>query len=385
MGAVSSISRSTTLSALHIAEIAVFIFGFFFLVGWIAEETTKSVRWKAYNRVFVLMAIVGVAGEWIADIAVFALSEHLQTISDKDVAKLKRDTQQLATAETAARRGIADANERTEAARLAQETLRSDNLKLQSKLKDVGNDIAHARAREQEADLRIAELKRETEVARQQIAEAKAHAAEANERTETERLARIKLQKTVAWRELSDEQTIEIAAKLKPFAGENVDVLAYGDEPDSLMLSMQIHKALGASWSLPKGADEKHATFIFRRKHWWSGWKMTAEGWVVSPGAGWNVKVFRVIEYDQSGSGIDVETLDNANSRDLAAAKALVSALQAANLEVYGPTPVRSNPHRDVQLMNGSGDPTAPIELTILFRPSPKLNEGQLLGSKTIR
>jgi hypothetical protein len=52
----------------------------FFLVGWIAEETTKEHRWNKYRMLFIVMAIGGVAGEWIADIADFALSEHLQTI-----------------------------------------------------------------------------------------------------------------------------------------------------------------------------------------------------------------------------------------------------------------------------------------------------------------
>src|SRR6267378_715611 len=109
MGAVSSLSRAATFSALHFAEIAVIVFGFFFLVGWISEETNKTSRWKT---AFVIMAIVGVAGEWISDLGVFALSEHLQTISDKEVAQLKRDAQRLATDEAKARRDISHANER---------------------------------------------------------------------------------------------------------------------------------------------------------------------------------------------------------------------------------------------------------------------------------
>jgi hypothetical protein len=116
MGAVASLSREATLCALDMAQIAVFVFGFFFLIGWIAEETAKD-PWRKYRALFVVMAIGGVAGEWIADIAVFALSEHLQTISDKQVAKLKYDTQRLATEESEARRAIADAQRDVAAAR----------------------------------------------------------------------------------------------------------------------------------------------------------------------------------------------------------------------------------------------------------------------------
>ncbi len=46
MNAIASLSRDTTLGLLDVAQIAVFVFGFFFLVGWIAEETTKDHPWK---------------------------------------------------------------------------------------------------------------------------------------------------------------------------------------------------------------------------------------------------------------------------------------------------------------------------------------------------
>ncbi|HUO06404.1 MAG TPA: hypothetical protein VMU16_14495 [Candidatus Binataceae bacterium] len=118
MGVVSSLSRDATLSGLTVAQIAVFVFGFFFLIGWIAEETTKEHRWKKFRTCFVVMAILGVGGEWLADITVFALSEHLQTISDKEVAKLKRDAQQLATDEAASHRAVAEANARAAEAEL---------------------------------------------------------------------------------------------------------------------------------------------------------------------------------------------------------------------------------------------------------------------------
>src|SRR6266851_1609162 len=104
MGAVASLSRGATLCALDIALVGIFVLGLFFLVGWVADETTKEHRWNKYRTLFIVMAIGGVAGEWIADRADFALSDHLQTISDTEVAKLKLGTQQLATQEAEAKR-----------------------------------------------------------------------------------------------------------------------------------------------------------------------------------------------------------------------------------------------------------------------------------------
>lgn len=119
---------------------------------WIAEETTTEHRWKKFRTLFIVAAIVGVAGEWIADIAVFALSEHLQTISDKEVVRIKRDTQRLATDEANSRKTIAEAR----------------------------RDASNARAVAAQAELNLAE--------------ANARAAEAIKKAEEDRLARLKIE-----------------------------------------------------------------------------------------------------------------------------------------------------------------------------------------------
>lgn len=188
MGAVASLSREATLWGLDIAQIGVFLFGFFFLAGWIAEETTKEHRWNRYRTLFIVMAIVGVGGEWIADIAVFALSEHLQTISDKEVAKLKLDTQQLATDEAAAHRDIANAN---------------------------------ARAKDAEA-----------------------RAAEANEKTELERGERMKLEAKIAPRTLDASQQSYVAAACRRFAGHTVRMESYALDVEGQVLAWEISAAL---------------------------------------------------------------------------------------------------------------------------------------------
>jgi hypothetical protein len=193
MGAVASLSRGATLCALDIAQLGVFIFGFFFLVGWIAEETTKE-RWKRYRMLFVIMAIGGVAGEWIADIAVFALSEHLQTISDKEVAKLKLDTQHLATEQA-------------------------------------------------EASERVANAQRDA-------AEANARAAEANQKAEEDRVARLKIEQRFADRTLTNEQIAAIAAKLRPFVPQAYEITPYWDMKESMSITNRIYQALVlAGWT----------------------------------------------------------------------------------------------------------------------------------------
>jgi|SRR5579862_312120 len=105
-----SLSKSATLVCWYAAVFAAVGFGTLFLVSWLAEEFAQSDKWKRRRTFLLIMAIIGCAGEQLATVAEFAFSEHLQTISDKDLAKLRLDTQQLATDE-------AKAKEETEQAR----------------------------------------------------------------------------------------------------------------------------------------------------------------------------------------------------------------------------------------------------------------------------
>jgi hypothetical protein len=223
MGAVSSLSRESTTLLLDIAQIGVFVFGFFFLGGWIAEETTKEHRWNRYHTLFVVMAISGVAGEWLADIAVFALSEHLQTISDKEVAKLKLDTQHLATEEAAARRAIAEANEHIADAR-------RDASNANALAKEAEAHLAEANARASEANAKAEQF-------RLAIAQAQSEVAEA--RRETARL-----QAQIQPRDLNPEQQAELAKAVQPFAGHAVRFDWYVLDVEGLRLAVEIQAAL---------------------------------------------------------------------------------------------------------------------------------------------
>src|SRR2546428_2288570 len=74
------------------------------------------------------------------------------------------------------------------------------------------------KAEEQQRQAEIARLPKEAEIARKDIAEAHARAAEANQKAEEEKLARVKIEEKLAPRHLSAEQQRRIVSALKPFA-----------------------------------------------------------------------------------------------------------------------------------------------------------------------
>jgi hypothetical protein len=129
-----SLSRAGTITGLHWSELAVLIFGFLFLAGWILEEFTKSERWKNFHRLFLILAICGVTGEWIADIGIFELTEHLDSIDESEIMEVRHDTasalERAANAEahladakktaTEAEARAAEANEKAEGEKLAR-------------------------------------------------------------------------------------------------------------------------------------------------------------------------------------------------------------------------------------------------------------------------
>jgi hypothetical protein len=80
MGALGSLSKSATVVFWYISIVSTFSFGVVFLVAWLSEEFAASDKWKARRNLLIVIAIIGVAGEQVATLAEFALSEHLQTI-----------------------------------------------------------------------------------------------------------------------------------------------------------------------------------------------------------------------------------------------------------------------------------------------------------------
>lgn len=115
---------------------------------------------------------------------------------------------------------------------------------LQSDLKakdvEIGKlkiDLGGAVARAKEADARIAEAQR--------------GAADANKKAEDERLARVELQKLVAWRTIPEEKQKEIAARLKRFPGVRIAFTVNAGDPEGFAFGTQIASiAIEAGWQI---------------------------------------------------------------------------------------------------------------------------------------
>lgn len=88
------------------------------------------------------------------------------------------------------------------------------------------------------------------------IAEANARAEEAKAVAEGERLARIKLEKEMAWRSLSGEQTASLVSAMHAFAGQLFTIATYPDDPEAVNFASDLVNTLvAAGWRFdkPKG------------------------------------------------------------------------------------------------------------------------------------
>lgn len=95
MGMLLSLSKPTAVLWLGISEWALLLFGIVLVVGLVGEHKgIKSAKWKARERIFSMLVVVGVAGELIADGGIFAFSGHVQSISDGEVAAANLEAKQ---------------------------------------------------------------------------------------------------------------------------------------------------------------------------------------------------------------------------------------------------------------------------------------------------
>lgn len=108
----------------------------------------------------------------------------------------------------------ADADARIKTAQASAETAKADIKKADVKIADLS--------------LKSESLKTETEKAREGIAIANQKAAEANEKAESERLARLQLEARLADRVLTNEDQIRLTSLIVPFRGTEIDVFAFG-------------------------------------------------------------------------------------------------------------------------------------------------------------
>jgi hypothetical protein len=186
--ALTSLSKSATSTWLSVSEIVLLLFGVLLVIGLVGEYRETLKRWV---KVFEMFVIIGVAGELLADGGIFALSRHLEAISNAEIAAL---TQQTAVANQRA----------AEAEALAKG--------YEAQIATARNSAAQAEA-----------LAKGYEA---QIASTRNTAAQANQKAEKEKLAREQLQSKMKARHLTKEQQAKLASIL-------------GDEPAQIGIFSQ--------------------------------------------------------------------------------------------------------------------------------------------------
>jgi hypothetical protein len=81
----------------------------------------------------------------------------------------------------------------------------------------------------------------------EQSGEANARAAEAIKVAEQERLARVKIEEKLAWRDLNRVQQERIIAKIATFRGQSFDLITYLEDQEAVNLAKKIGSALVVS------------------------------------------------------------------------------------------------------------------------------------------
>lgn len=119
-----ALSKSVTTTALDVSEVLLLVFGAVLTIGALGEYKKFPSLLRASLATFELMVVVGIAGELLADGAIFVFSRHLQVLSEGEYATLN--------SEAGLARGEAGA------ALLEQEQLKADNLKLEALVQPRG-------------------------------------------------------------------------------------------------------------------------------------------------------------------------------------------------------------------------------------------------------
>src|SRR5438309_1147337 len=232
----------------------------------IAELESLLNFWDWFSYLALALVFIGVVGESIADLTNLIKSPRWKSKTEKISALL------LITG-------------------LAGELVSS------SKLSELNGRIVAI------LNKQAAEAQKAAGEANERAGSAEQRAAEANEKAEQEKLARVKIEQKVAPRRLTKEQQERIARKLKPFAGQRINVLIYRGDVEAWFIADQIKVALGGI-----------------------------------TGAGWIVHSATVTEFNRAFSGMMVETTVKANDDSLIAAKLLIAVLSAEHLVVGGPS-----------------------------------------------
>lgn len=133
--------------------------------------------------------------------------------------------------------------------------LRADSHQVEALLNkqaaDANKEAEDVRIEAASALSQIAQAKKDAESARRDaesfkldIAKANARAAEANQKAEEEKLARLKIEETLAPRRISAEQTATLVADLRPLTGKKVILFFISGDPETAAFTELLRGAL---------------------------------------------------------------------------------------------------------------------------------------------
>lgn len=196
-----------------------------------------------------------------------------------------------------------------------------------AQLASLNAEAAMARKDAAQAERDLAQANQRAAEANERAKRAEEHAAQANSVAEQERLARVKIEERIAARHLTGDEEQEVATKLRRFAGQKINLVAYAGDAEAIAIATQIGETLQR--------------------------------------ARWVVNASVVQEYSRAVAGILVEVGPGADKSSLGAANSLVSALSKERLATVGPQQLA-----DVSGgSSGSVDPTAKIKITVGKKP----------------
>ena len=175
-----------------------------------------------------MLVLGGVVGEYIFGSRLSEVSAEIQRVADKQVAEL---------------------NKQAEEARLEAEQARKEASTFGREIANANARAADANKKAASAESHLAETQKRAAKAEDQAALAQAEAAKFNETAEREKLARIQLEAKLLPRSLTPQQFKDLVTKLKPYSGERVDLLVYGETAEIVNITNVIGSAArSAGW-----------------------------------------------------------------------------------------------------------------------------------------
>jgi hypothetical protein len=199
-----ALSKSATVWALDVSEIALLVAGLLLVVGIIGEYSSTSEDLKKWRTAFEMIVVLAIAGELMADGGVFVFSRHLQAISDAELARVTLDV----------------GNTRLAANKAADAALRVSIL---AEHAVVASGKANALAKS----------------ARLQVAALDEEAKNAQDRA-------VRLEREVAWRKLTPSDVNSICAALAPLAGTKIEIQSLSGDAEGSEYAEDFADVLGS-------------------------------------------------------------------------------------------------------------------------------------------